>query len=184
PHLEHWAIDRGHERSHGWADAVGSSPPKVADGKRTARHSLAHCGAPYAEETDMPGTTMQQCIELCLDCYQACFTTAMRYCVPAGGKQVPAPHLGLMLNCAELCRTTAEFMMSDAPQHTTVCGACAAVCEACAQGCAEVGDMDECVDVCRRCAASCREMAGSGMAATGLTGSERQEDDTAIKTPM
>jgi len=132
----------------------------------------------------MPATTLQQCIELCLDCYQACFTTAMRYCVPAGGKQVPAPRLGLMLNCAELCRTAAEFMMSGSAQHSSVCGACAAVCEACAQSCAEVGDMDECVDACRRCAASCREMAGVDMATTGLTGSERQEDDTPVKTPM
>lgn len=132
----------------------------------------------------MPSATMQRCIELCLDCYQACFTTAMRYCVPGSGKEVAAPHLGLMLNCAELCRTAAEFMMSDSPQHVRVCAACAAVCEACAQGCADIGDMDECVDICRRCAQSCRQTASLGLDATALTGSERQEDDVPIKTPM
>jgi hypothetical protein len=132
----------------------------------------------------MQSTIMQQCIELCLECYQTCFGTAMSHCVPSRDKQIPAPHLGFMLNCAELCRTTAEFMMSNSPQHARVCGACAAVCEACAQGCRELGDMDECVDACRRCAESCREMAGSGMATTGLTGSERQEDGSPIKAPM
>jgi hypothetical protein len=132
----------------------------------------------------MPATTMQQCVELCLDCYQTCFTTAMRYCVPAAGKQVAGAHLGLMLNCAELCRTAAEFMMSGSPQHPRVCSACAAVCEACAQSCAELRDMDECVAACRRCAEGCRDMAGFGMATTGLAGSERQEDDSPVKAPM
>lgn len=137
----------------------------------------------------MTATSMQKCIDLCLDCYQTCFSTAMSHCLPAGGKHVEGRHLGLMLNCAELCRTAAEFMMSDSPLHARVCAACAEVCEACAQSCAQVGGMDECVQACRDCAENCREMAGSskaasGMATTGLAGSERQEDDSPVKTPM
>jgi hypothetical protein len=137
----------------------------------------------------METTSMQKCIDRCLDCYQACFSTAMSHCLPRGGKHVEGRHLGLMLNCAELCRTAAEFMMSDSPLHGRVCAACAEVCEACAQDCEQVGGMDECVWACRNCAESCREMAGSskatsGMATTGLAGSERQEDDSPVKTPM
>lgn len=132
----------------------------------------------------MQTTRMQKCIDVCLDCYQTCFSTAMSHCLPKGGKHVEGRHLGLMLNCAELCRTTAEFMMSNSPLHGRVCAACAEVCEACAESCEQVGGMDECVQACRACAESCREMADSGMAATGLTGSERQEDDSPIKTPM
>jgi hypothetical protein len=137
----------------------------------------------------METTSMQKCIDRCLDCYQACFSTAMSHCLPQGGKHVEGRHLGLMLNCAELCRTTAEFMMSASPLHGRVCAACAEVCEACAQDCEQVGGMDECVWACRHCAESCREMAGRSkatgdMAATGLAGSERQEDDSPVKTPM
>jgi hypothetical protein len=136
----------------------------------------------------METTSMQKCIDRCLDCYQACFSTAMSHCLPQGGKHVEGRHLGLMLNCAELCRTAAEFMMSDSPLHGRVCAACAEVCEACAQDCEQVGGMDECVWACRNCAESCREMSASsastGTATTGLAGSERQEDDSPVKTPM
>lgn len=127
---------------------------------------------------------MQQCIEACLDCYQACYTDAMSRSLPQGGKYVEARHFGLMLNCAEICRTTAEFMMGNSPLHARVCGACAEVCEACAQSCEQVGDMDDCVQACRRCAESCREMAGTGMATSGLAGSQRQDSDAPVKAPM
>ena len=129
-------------------------------------------------------TEMQQCIERCLDCYQVCYNDAMSHCLPTGGKHVEARHFGLMLNCAELCRTAAEFMMSNSPLHARVCGACAEVCEACAQSCEAVGGMDDCVQACRRCAESCREMAGSGRAGSGLAGSARQESDAPVKAPM
>ncbi len=135
----------------------------------------------------MPATTdtrMQQCIEVCLDCYQACFNDAMSHCLPMGGKHVEARHLGLMLNCAELCRTAAEFMMSNSPLHARVCGACAEVCEACAQSCEQVGGMDECVRACRRCAESCRDMAGTRTMASGLAGSGRQDSGSPVKAPM
>ncbi len=127
---------------------------------------------------------MQQCIDECLDCYQVCFSEAMSHCLPTGGKHVEARHLGLMLNCAELCRTAAEFMMSNSALHATVCGACAEVCEACARSCEQVGGMDTCVQQCRRCARSCREMAGSGASAHGFSGSQAQNSDAPMKAPM
>lgn len=133
---------------------------------------------------DRPDPRMQDCIDRCLECYQTCFSEAMRLCLPAGGKQVAGRHLGLMLNCAELCRTTAEFMMSGSALHGRVCAACAEVCSACAAACESLGDMDACVEACRRCAESCRDMAGSGAAASGLAGSVRQEDDAPVKAPM
>jgi hypothetical protein len=135
-----------------------------------------------------PSTDMQRCIDRCLDCYQTCFSTAMSHCLPTRGKYVEGRHLGLMLNCAELCRTTAEFMMSDSPLHARVCAACAEVCDACAETCEQIDGMDDCVQACRACAESCRQMSAStastGTATIGLAGTERQEDQSPVKAPM
>jgi hypothetical protein len=84
----------------------------------------------------------------------------MVYCLEAGGKHVEATHFRLMMNCAELCQTSTNFMLSKSAFHVNVCGICADVCEACAKSCEAIGDMDECVKACRECAASCRTIAG------------------------
>ena len=106
---------------------------------------------------------MQQCIQDCLDCYQTCLHDATNHCLETGGKHVEPTHFRLMINCAEICRTAADFMLSNSSLHGRVCAACAEVCEACAQSCEEVGDMDECVRACRECAESCREMTGEAV---------------------
>jgi hypothetical protein len=103
---------------------------------------------------------MRSCIEECLRCYQLCLAEASQHCLEAGGKHVEPEHFRLMLACAEICRTSAHMMLLGVEQHKASCAACAAICEACARSCAEVGDMQECVEVCRRCAESCRQMAG------------------------
>lgn len=127
---------------------------------------------------------MQACIDECLDCYQLCFSEAMTRAVPAGGKAVAGHHLGLLINCAELCRTTAEFMMSGSPLHARLCAACAEVCIACAESCEALGDMENCAQACRRCADRCREMAGTGGPAQGFSGSQQQNTDSPVKAPM
>ena len=108
---------------------------------------------------------MQDCIDTCNQCHQTCLQTAMTHCLEMGGAHVEAEHMRLMLNCAELCQTSANFMLSNSPLHAAVCKACAEVCDACATSCERVGEMDQCVEMCRRCAASCTAM--SVMGATG-----------------
>ena len=85
----------------------------------------------------------------------------MNHCLEHGGKHVEPRHFRLMMNCAEICRTAADFMLSGSELHDKVCAVCADVCEACAQSCESIGGMDECVQACRLCAQSCREMAAS-----------------------
>src|SRR5687767_6260284 len=91
---------------------------------------------------------MKECIENCLQCYQTCLHEAMNHCLETGGKHVEPAHFRLMMNCAEMCRTAADFMLSSSNLHTRICAACAEVCDACAQSCEQVGDMDECVLRC------------------------------------
>lgn len=102
---------------------------------------------------------MKQCIEKCLDCYRTCREAALNHCLEAGGDHVEPHHFRLMINCADICNTAADFMLSNSELHGRICAACADVCEACAKSCEEVGEMDECVRACRECAEGCRRMA-------------------------
>lgn len=109
-------------------------------------------------EHPMQEHPMQVCIEACTYCYQVCLQTAMNYCLNTGGKHVEAEHFRLMMNCAEICRMSANFQLSSSQFSYSLCEVCAEVCEACAADCEKIGGMDECVEACERCADSCREM--------------------------
>jgi hypothetical protein len=102
---------------------------------------------------------MEECIKTCLDCHHICYETAMNHCLEIGGKHTEPAHFRLMINCAEICQTSANFMLSGSDLHRLTCGVCAEVCRRCAENCEQVGDMDECVKACRRCAEVCQKMA-------------------------
>ena len=102
---------------------------------------------------------MQKCIDNCLRCYGVCLRTAMSHCLEAGGKHTEPAHFRLMMACAEICRTSAHFMLIGTDHHKHTCRECAEICTQCAADCKRVGDMQACVDACRSCAESCRQMA-------------------------
>ncbi len=102
---------------------------------------------------------MQACVDACLDCYRTCLHTAMSHCLEAGGRHVEPDHFRLMMACAEICRTSAHFMLIGTPHHKHTCAERAEICDECAESCEDIGDMDECVMACRACAAECRKMA-------------------------
>ena len=111
----------------------------------------------------MPAHTthsIEQCIENCLRCHRICLETAARHL--QGEAQIDPAHLRLLLDCAEICQTSANFMIRGSDLHGETCGACAAICERCADECDRHGDdphMAACAEICRRCAETCREMA-------------------------
>mgnify|MGYP003578519435 CR=1 FL=1 len=102
---------------------------------------------------------IEQCIEHCVDCHHICLETAMNHCLKMGGKHTEPAHFRLMINCAEICQTSANFMLSGSDLHKLTCGVCAEVCRRCADDCERVGDMESCVKSCRNCADSCASMA-------------------------
>jgi hypothetical protein len=110
--------------------------------------------------------TLDECVDSCVASHRMCLETA-RYCTEQGSSaHVEASHIALLLDCAELCQTTANSMLRRSPQHALLCDACARMCEACARDCAKIaGDarMQTCAQTCRDCAASCKEMASMGM---------------------
>jgi MinD superfamily P-loop ATPase len=83
----------------------------------------------------------------------------MNHCLEAGGPHVAAEHFRLLMNCAEICQTSANFQLSSSQFHSQVCGVCSEICAACALDCEKIGGMADCVDACKACAESCRQMA-------------------------
>ncbi|WP_426960355.1 four-helix bundle copper-binding protein [Muricoccus radiodurans] len=105
---------------------------------------------------------MEACIQACLDCHRTCLAT-IAHCLAQGGHHTEKAHIVLMMDCAQLCATDADFMIRGSAHHARLCGVCAEVCEACAADCEKHGEgdaaMQACVVACRRCAAECRKMA-------------------------
>lgn len=104
---------------------------------------------------------MQQCIDECLSCYSLCEQTA-QHCLEMGGKHAEASHIRTLGDCAEICRTSAGFMLRGSNFHARTCAVCAEVCRACELECRRMGDdqlVQRCADACASCADSCDRMA-------------------------
>jgi len=104
---------------------------------------------------------MQRCIQECLQCHRICLET-VTHCLHKGGQHAEAAHIRLLLDCVEICQTSANFMLRGSELHTRTCGVCAEVCERCARSCEQIGgdeQMQACAEACRRCAESCQHMA-------------------------
>jgi hypothetical protein len=104
---------------------------------------------------------MQDCIDICERCHDSCMQ-AVTYCLTQGGQHVSPNHIGILMDCADICKTAADFMLRSSPRHSLTCGVCAQVCEQCAEACNAMGTDDcmaDCADICNQCAASCRQMA-------------------------
>ena len=110
--------------------------------------------------TQSMNAEMERCIQECLSCHAICTSTAV-HCLGMGGEHASAQHQTALLDCAQACQTSADFMLRGSAHHAHVCAECADVCEDCAKSCEAVGEMDDCVAACRKCAESCRAMAGT-----------------------
>ena len=103
---------------------------------------------------------MRSAIQAALDCHSICVETVV-YCLGMGGDHAAPSHIKLLLDCADICQTSAGFMARDSAHHAMICEACAEICDRCADSCEQLGDggeMRRCAEACRRCAAECREM--------------------------
>lgn len=75
------------------------------------------------------------------------------------------PHIRLMLDCAEICQTSANFMLRGSEMHIRTCAICREICEKCAKDCEQMDDdeqMKACAQMCRTCAETCRQMSMAG----------------------
>ena len=114
---------------------------------------------------------MRDCIQNCLECHAICLET-IGHCLAMGGEHAEAKHIGLLQDCAQICMTSADFMLRMSDHHPQVCGVCADVCDACATECESLADgsdfMQRCADACRRCAESCRKMSSGASSSASM----------------
>src|SRR5678816_4491093 len=128
---------------------------------------MTHARTTHADEYS---EQMLVCIQNCQDCHRACLQT-LTYCMKQGGRHAEPGHLRLLMDCADICLTSAAFMIRASDLHVFTCGACAEVCQRCADDCNQMSDdlrMKALADTCQHCADSCRAMAG-GTANAGRT---------------
>ncbi|MYN17835.1 four-helix bundle copper-binding protein [Rugamonas sp. FT107W] len=103
-------------------------------------------------------SAMQDCIDACDNCHQACLQTALTHCLEMGGRHVEPNHFRLMLDCAAVCEMSANLQLSGSRFSSRICALCADICHACALSCLELDGMEECVRACEACEHSCHQM--------------------------
>ena len=105
---------------------------------------------------------MQKCIQLCRDCHAMC-TQTIAHCLKLGGRHATSDHIRLMMDCAQMCATSADYMLRESPFHDRICGLCSELCKQCGKDCEQVAADDrmvtQCAEICQRCAGSCERMA-------------------------
>ena len=65
-------------------------------------------------EKKMSSHDLESCIDECRACHQLCVET-IRYCLEKGGRHANPQHVGLLIDCAEICQTNSNFMMRRRP---------------------------------------------------------------------
>lgn len=106
---------------------------------------------------------MQTCIEECSSCANTCLRT-LQHCLHHGGAHTEPKHVTVLLDCAQMCRTSSDFMLRGSGLHGMTCALCAEICDQCSISCGAIdGDrrMYECAQQCRVCSAACRRMVSS-----------------------
>jgi hypothetical protein len=130
---------------------------------------MANTNKPTETDTDndhdeQAHDDMQECIEECLNCHAVC-TMTLQHCIASGGDRTEVNLIGILLDCAELCQTSANYMLRGSPYHVITCAASAELCRACEEACRAVSDDEQlahCADVCAACAEVCDRMAQMG----------------------
>lgn len=105
---------------------------------------------------------MQKCIHLCRDCHAMC-TQTIAHCLKLGGRHAAPDHIRLFVDCAQMCATTADYMLRESPFHDRICRLCSELCKQCGKDCEQVAGDDQmvmqCIEMCQKCAGSCERMA-------------------------
>jgi len=106
---------------------------------------------------------MHDCITVCSECHDVCLAT-VQHCLQKGGEHAAPDHIRALLDCAQACDISRDFMLRGSELHTMYCRGCSHACDRCAESCEQLAGDDEvmrqCAETCRRCAESCRSMAG------------------------
>jgi hypothetical protein len=108
------------------------------------------------------GPDARRCIDECLRCSATC-TEAIAHAVAIGGVYMDPERIRDLMDCAALCRTSADLILRASGLHRDVCAVTADACDFCAESSSRLADdevMRRCAEACRRCGTACRQLAG------------------------
>jgi hypothetical protein len=108
----------------------------------------------------MADPEMGRCLDDCLSCLRSCLET-VTYCLTKGGRHAEVAQVRTLLDCVDICDTSARFLGRRSPLHLRTCAACADVCRTCESSCRRLPEdevMQRCANACRICAESCEAM--------------------------
>jgi hypothetical protein len=113
------------------------------------------------EEINRLSVNMEDAIQNAMECSRIA-QSCLQHCLSLGGKHADVEHISVMMECAEITRLSAQFMISTSDFTHDQCGVCARVCDACFESCDSIDPEDphlnSCMVACRKCADSCRNM--------------------------
>ena len=100
------------------------------------------------------------CMEYCLRCMAACEHCAVS-CLQETHSDKMKECIRMDMQCAVLCRTTAEMLAMDSEFSPYLCKLCADVCEKCGHICSqhEHDHCQKCAKACHECAEKCHQIA-------------------------
>lgn len=103
---------------------------------------------------------LSDCIEACLTAHRSC-TEAVIHGLQHGGNTAEWELVQLLLDCADINETAADFMLRSSRLHHLTCQVAAEVSDKCASACEKLAKDDvrlkECAETCRRAATACRK---------------------------
>ncbi len=119
-----------------------------------------------SQEDSRRNSKMLDCIDKCLYSYITCWKTRQGFSSSAGEDGLASLNPSL-LECAEICRTTASSLHWDSAFWEASCALCADACATCAWACSRFSSDEQIkavLDACGECMTACRELAESQVA--------------------
>ena len=107
----------------------------------------------------MNNEMMTRCCDMAMECQKCCLET-IKFCLQKGGKYCDVSMITKLMDCAQMCSTTATFCASQSDMCMSVCDSCAKVCEDCAKCCEMFSEpeMKRCAEMLRKCVEMCKKM--------------------------
>lgn len=107
-----------------------------------------------------PNMQYQSCVDACNRCAQLC-QECFRLCLDERDMNAREHCMLDLIDCAEVCSTTACVMSRRSKHVKEFLNLCATMCDECATECSRFTTEHNrsCADACRQCAQECRNMA-------------------------
>jgi hypothetical protein len=112
-----------------------------------------------------PWTVTTRTLIECLHCHDVCGNT-VAHALRMGARHADDARVGALLDCADVCHTTALLIRRGSPLARRTAAVAAELCDDAAEASAALTDdpvMTACAESCRRCAAWCRRLGGAAL---------------------